>query len=213
MNDNNSYKAALDLESERTGRKGSWIQTYSGQMFWPLDPRPEEIFVYDIAHALSLICRYAGHCRTFYSVAQHCIIGTHLVDPEFALDFLFHDAPEAYICDMPKPVKVYLPEYHVIEDRIEQAISARFDLQYPHPPEIKHMDWTLLITEARDLMEIPLVSWNIPEGIKALNQKIVPWQPAKAESLFHRHYELLTSEAYKSGEVSLDILKDEVFAT
>jgi len=208
MHDNNVPNKNLDLEK---GRKGNWIQTFSGQMFWPLDPRPEEIFTHDIAHALSLICRYAGHCREFYSVAQHCVIGTHLVPRHLALDFLFHDASEAYISDLPKPVKVHLADYKEIEATIEAAIAERYGLQDPHPPEIKTMDWTLLATEARDLMEIPRMAWYIPEGIRALDYVIKPWKPSKAESLFHRHFEVLTSKAYAEGKVSLDIFHDQVF--
>lgn len=210
MHDNNfSYNKKIDLETEE--RKGNWIQTFSGQMFWPMDPRPEEIFTHDIAHALSLICRYAGHCREFYSVAQHSVIGTHLVPRHLALDFLFHDGSEAYISDLPKPVKVHIPEYQEIEKTIEKCIGERYNLKYPHPKEIKDMDWTLLATEARDLMEIPRMAWFIPEGIRALDYVIKPWKPSKAESLFHRHFEVLTSKAYAEGKVSLDIFHDQVF--
>jgi hypothetical protein len=74
------------------------------------------------------------------------------------------------------------------------------------------MDWTLLATEARDLMEVPRMAWFIPEGIRPLDSVINPWKSSKAESLFHRHFEVLTSKAYQEGKVSLDIFHDQVFA-
>jgi len=85
-------------------RIGDWIETYTGKQFYPLDPYPEDIDVRDIAHALSNLCRFTGHCRAFYSVAEHSIyVSTH-VPKTMALQALFHDAPEAYIADISGPL-------------------------------------------------------------------------------------------------------------
>ena len=82
-------------------RNGSWLQTYTGIQFWPLDPRPEEIDIQDIAHALSLLCRFNGHCQRFYSVAEHSVHVSTILAPEFGLWGLLHDAAEAYLSDIP----------------------------------------------------------------------------------------------------------------
>src|SRR5579885_2784587 len=86
-------------------RHGDWIQTYCGVAFYPLDPRPEEILIEDIAHALSMLCRFTGHVKRFYSVAQHCVYVSHRCDPKDALWGLLHDAAEAYLNDISRPVK------------------------------------------------------------------------------------------------------------
>src|SRR5258706_13895138 len=87
---------------------GGWIETYSGKQFHILDPQLDEIELYDIAHALSMQCRYTGHCESFYSVAEHCVIVSMLVPKEMAIAGLFHDASEAYLTDEVSPVKPHL---------------------------------------------------------------------------------------------------------
>src|SRR5271165_7548492 len=102
---------ATALSSVRPGsadnRKGDWIQTYTGRVMYPLDPRPEEINIIDIAHALSNLCRFTGHVRTFYSVAEHSVRVSQHCDPKDALWGLLHDASEAYLADMSRPMKRY----------------------------------------------------------------------------------------------------------
>jgi hypothetical protein len=104
----------VQKEVESMGRKGDWIQTFTGKQFWPLDPRPDEVYIEDIAHALGNICRFNGHCLRFYSVAEHCFHVSHKVVPGLALMGLLHDAAEAYVCDVVRPVKPYLKEYKKI---------------------------------------------------------------------------------------------------
>src|SRR5690242_11754504 len=91
--------------SSRQPRRGDWMQTYTGRRFWPLDPRVDDIDIGDIAHHLSLVCRFAGACREFYSVAQHCVGVSYVCDPKDALWGLLHDAAEAYVGDMVRPLK------------------------------------------------------------------------------------------------------------
>ncbi len=98
-------------------RKGDWMQTCSGLKIWPMDPRPEEICLNDIAHALSMICRFSGHTKKFYSVAEHSVFVSHHVKSENAIYGLLHDSSEAYISDIIRPVKVFVPEYKKIENR------------------------------------------------------------------------------------------------
>ena len=104
-------------ESHQIDRGDGWITTYTGQHFYPLDPRPHEVNMLDIAHALSMICRFNGHTQFFYSVAEHsirCAYHAHEQWPdriELQLAALLHDASEAYLCDIPRPVKLQLPDY------------------------------------------------------------------------------------------------------
>src|SRR5687767_13374438 len=99
-------------------RKGDWICTYQGIQFWPLDPKPEDVSIIDIAHALSNVCRFGGHSRWFYSVSQHSYYVSLYTRPENALYALLHDAPESYIGDCVRPLKPYLTNFQSIEDNI-----------------------------------------------------------------------------------------------
>jgi uncharacterized protein len=166
-------------------RKGDWIQVFSGGKFYPLDPRPNEIDIIDIAHALSNICRFTGHSSEFYSVAQHSVlVSQHVQAPENALWGLLHDAAEAYICDLARPVKrmPQLDPYVAIEDAILKVITHKFGLPLDEPMDVKTTDALLLRTEARDLHLIT-PEWN-HYYIKPLDMIIKPLLPKEAEKLF-----------------------------
>jgi len=135
-------------------RRGDWIQTFTGRQFWPLDPRPEEIVIEDIAHALSMQCRFTGHCRDFYSVGEHSYWVSKLCKPENALWGLLHDASEAYLQDMAKPIK-RLPEmqgYRDVEKIAQETICLRFGLAMARPDDVSLADKQMLAIEARDLL-------------------------------------------------------------
>src|SRR5215213_11515028 len=104
------------------------IQTFTGKFVTPLDPKIDQIDIIDIAHALSNMCRYAGHVRKFYSVAEHSILASYYVFEDEALEALLHDATEAYLVDVPKPYKHMLPDYCKYEDRLHGVISLKFQL-------------------------------------------------------------------------------------
>jgi len=175
-----------------TGRIGGWIQTFTGRAFWPLDPRTEDIVIEDVAHALSNMCRYTGHTRVFYSVANHAVLASHACAPEDALEGLLHDASEAYLVDVPRPIKHYMVLYKDVEARLEVVIAERFDLRYPWPPSVKTADNALLATERRDLMAPPPMPWRPEETVDPLKEHIDPWPPAIAERLFlERFHELV----------------------
>lgn len=111
----------------------SWIETYEGKKFYPYNPQTEDICLEDIAHALSLICRFNGHCNYHYSVGQHSIITAKLLkelgfDKKVQLYALLHDASEAYCADIPRPVKHYLGEYLEVEDMVQNTILEHFGL-------------------------------------------------------------------------------------
>jgi hypothetical protein len=180
---------------EKSPRKGGWIQTYSGRPFWPIDPRPEEIYIEDIAHALSLLSRYVGHCREFYSVAQHCVLVAHTVPRPLAMEGLLHDGSEAYISDIPSPAKEYLLDYQAVEARIEEAIAQKYGLLWPWPKEVKLADHILFKTEVRDLLvHTPDVDEFISKDTPILEEKIVPWSSDKAEFMFQLHFDYLRSD-------------------
>src|SRR5438093_1391342 len=108
--------------------RGDWMQTYSGAKFYPMHPRAEDVDPIDIAHSLSLLCRYNGHLDRFYSVGEHCVLMSQAVGPENALWALLHDATEAYVGDMVRPLKLQQPSFVEAEDRVMAAICERFGL-------------------------------------------------------------------------------------
>lgn len=178
-------------------RNGRWMQTYTGRQFWPLDPRPDEIHIEDIAHALSNLCRFTGHVGRFYSVAEHSVRVAEVVDDRHKLWALLHDASEAYLTDLAQPLKKspgFAEKYLEAEDRLMQAVCRRFDLPPEMPPEVKEADVTLLVTEARDLMQPPPADWGI--DVEPLPWTIHPWPPEAAKERFMEAYVGLTREEW-----------------
>ena len=175
-------------------REGDWFQTYTGRMGWAIDPRPEDIFIADIAHALSLICRFGGQCLSFYSVAQHSLFVSELCLPENALVGLLHDASEAYIGDVIRPLKISLPGYHAIEKKWEEAIGKAFRLGsdlVSKPSDVTKADWVALATERRDLLAPGPghARWNLK--YPPSEQVIVPMSSVEVEVKFlERFYRL-----------------------
>lgn len=166
-------------------RNGDWIQTFTGRQFWPLDPKPEDVHIEDIAHALSNICRYTGHVHTFYSVAEHSVRVSRIVPPEHAMWGLLHDASEAYICDLSRPIKRSpgLGEmYCQVEDRLMDCIRDHFGLNPGPHASVKLADNILLHTERRDLMARPPQPWR--DAHEPLTEVIRPWAPGVAEIAF-----------------------------
>ena len=167
-----------------TPQENGWIQTFTGRAFWPLAPQPEEVVIEDVAHALAHLCRYTGHTRTFFSVAQHSVLASHAVPAADALWALLHDASEAYLADVARPVKAFLPEYRVAEERLELCIARRFGLPWPMPASVREADRRLLATERRDLMTRPPAPWLATERVDPYPEVIAPWTPRVAEVQF-----------------------------
>lgn len=144
------------------------IQTYSGGAYDFADPTPDMISFHDIAHALSNMCRFAGHVKRFYSVAEHSVLVSYLVaqrtgDLELAVAGLFHDAHEAYVWDAPRPFKPLLGEdFRHFADLADSAIARRFGLNPAafHAPAVKDADDHALVTEARQLMHHGTDGWG-----------------------------------------------------
>lgn len=168
-----------------------WIQTFTGRRFNPLAPDPAAIDVADIAHALSQLCRFGGHCRTFYCVADHSLRVSRLLPPGSALAGLLHDAAEAYVADLPRPVKRQVNGYAEVEDRVLAAVCERFSLPWPLPQEVWDADDVMLATEMRDLMAPPPVPWSLRQ--RPVPTQVVPLSAVQAEWDFLRAFEELTA--------------------
>lgn len=134
-----------------------WIQTSTGRRVDLLRPDPDQIDPVDIAHALSNQCRFNGHCKRFYSVAEHSLLGATatLPDRELARYFLLHDATEAYLGDIVSPLKGLLPSYEELEHDLWLVIAVRFGLHPRMPDEIKEIDRRMLATEREQVMSPP----------------------------------------------------------
>jgi len=167
-------------------RKGDWMQTYTGVEFYPVDPRPEDIALADVAGALSKICRYGGHSIRFYSVAEHSVLMARAAPPEHKLTALLHDASEAYLADIPRPVKPFLNNYKELEDRLMRVIAARFGIDWPLPAEVKRLDNAILHDEAIQAMTRAPRPWGLIEP--PLNIKINFWSPTEASYQFTKAF-------------------------
>lgn len=161
-----------------------WITTYSGNKLHYEEPSPDEINIEDIAHALSLKCRFSGHCFKFYSVAEHSVRVAELLPDELKLSGLLHDAAEAYIPDIPRPIKVSYG-LKAVEDVIKEVINAKFGLV--ESPLIREADNILIATEARDLMPNTTDWAKLPEP---LEEKIIPLSQDSAKIAFMHHYHM-----------------------
>lgn len=179
-----------------------WFNTASGKKFFPLAPTPDQIDINDIAHALSQICRYGGHCKTFYSVAQHSVLVSRLV-PSWAAKYgLLHDAAEAYVGDVVRPIKRLIPRHSEIEAEVMEAIYKSLHVLPLRSGTtraiIKHFDNVALLMERRDVMppDVDNTPW-IEDGTidhPLPTERIVPLSPQVAkEEFLHRWNELKNS--------------------
>jgi uncharacterized protein len=169
-------------------RYGGWIQTISGGQFWPLDPRPGEVTIDDIASALSNLCRFGGHVAAgFYSVAQHSVLVALSLPHNLRKQGLLHDAAEAYIVDVPRPIKRHLINYDVAEARLASCIGDRFGVELcALPRAVSLADERALATERRDLLVPAPMPWGEPQGgrLEPWRAKITPWGPVEARKTF-----------------------------
>jgi len=187
MNNLNSKVGLFD------GKKKGWMETFTGRKVNPLELKEEDICIEDIAHSLSLICRYNGHCKVFYSVADHSIrVARMLEGSGWELGALMHDSAEAYLGDVIRPLKYQSNDLIEHENRALNVIFSKYgiDLNLRATQSIKDMDNIFIATEARDLMSSSGKEWS--NLSKPLEDKIVPyldyqWVKEKFLKLFREY--------------------------
>lgn len=148
------------MTTDYTDRMGDYILTHTGRRFYVLDPRPEDINLTDIAVALSRVSRSNGHSTERYTVAEHTVRGVNLMaNLNFTIEeqvaFLLHDASEAYLADIPKPIKQYLSDYMELEEKVQNAIYTKYlgsTLTPEQYEKVKFIDQTMLVNEMQQLM-------------------------------------------------------------
>jgi 5'-deoxynucleotidase YfbR-like HD superfamily hydrolase len=188
------------MDSER---RGGWIQTFTGGRYWPLDPRPTDVCLEDIAHHLSMLCRFVGACTRFYSVAEHSVHVSRLMPPRLALRGLLHDAAEAYCNDIARPVKRDLVGYAEIEGLNEAVIFERFGLPGVGPEDqraLKAADNAMLVAEQHWVMAPCDHRWQpqeVPEHLLVrandhLRRAAPGWGHGRAEWEFLQRFKELT---------------------
>ena len=161
---------------------GATILTADGDYFDFVNPRVG-ITLNAIARGLANTCRFGGQCLRYYSVAEHSVWVSRLVPPEMAIIGLMHDAPEAFVGDMPKPLKEELPDYQAVEDRVERAVFAAFNLPLPLPKEVKVADRVMLATEQFQIMKNNH-DWKWTRGTERADIEIACLGPDDAYAFF-----------------------------
>ncbi len=162
--------------------QSAFMTTYSGKVITVFDPKAEQIDITDIAQALSMLCRFTGHTSSFYSVAQHSVLVSMCLPSRLGLQGLLHDAQEAYIGDLSRPVKHHpgMQAYRELETRLEWVIRDHFDLPRDFDPMVKTIDNLIVIDEAKRFMSN--LDWTV--GHPCLGLSIRPWSPEEAKSAF-----------------------------
>lgn len=153
---------------------------HSGNYFDFKNLDKEILSIKDIAHGLSMTCRFGGHSSDFYSVAEHCWWVSMMVHPEMALEGLLHDASESVLGDIPKPLKRIMPQYNEMEQKLEENIARQYGIRFPYPPEIKETDSRMLVTELEQLFKVKDMFYA--ESYKTV--QLYLWNPYEAEERF-----------------------------
>lgn len=187
-------------ESSSCGRLGDWMITFTGRRFWPLDPRPEEVSFVDVAHGLARICRYNGQCRHFYSVAEHSHLLAHYFERQGRLDAarfaLLHDAAEAYIGDMVRPLKHSgMDQFRAADAAIERAVFAAAGLAGDIPQAVHQADTAIIANEAIalfDAAKIEGAGWVLPTPLRGI--KLLTDDSLDAEYMFAKAFKRLFPE-------------------
>lgn len=172
-------------------RNGDWMLMNSGCRYWPLDPRPGDFDIKDIAHGLAHTCRWGGQVDQFYSVAEHSVLVSRYVRRELRMNALMHDAAEAFVGDIPRPLKRILgANYKLIEDRTHEAIAIQYGITKEMHPQVKEIDNRITVDERQQLFannddDLPwMFSSSVGLGVEITN----PLPPALAKKLFLETY-------------------------
>jgi 5'-deoxynucleotidase YfbR-like HD superfamily hydrolase len=183
-------------------RTGDWIATSSGRQFFLIDPDPADVSIDDIAHALSLVNRFGGHTSDQYSVAQHCVHVYDLVRLAYPTNYylqflaLLHDASEAYLGDVVRPLKYAMPNYMEYEAKVTEVVLAAFGLRPPTKEElaiVKKFDDIMLVTERRDLINHQNREFSKLSDVKPRDEKIQLWHWSDAKYQFLLRFYLVSA--------------------
>lgn len=158
------------------------ILIHTGILFDVFNPKESDIDIEDISHALSNLCRYGGHCPKFYSVAQHCVLCSYQPGtPQERLEFLLHDASEAYLIDLPRPIKRNMPNYIEIEEKLLKVIFGHYKLNYPLSKKVHEVDDLILHYEYEKFYDI-------------IDENFEFWTPEESKQKFLARYYELTAQ-------------------
>lgn len=171
---------------------GPTIMLSSGKQFDFLDPHNSEFDIEDVAHGLAHVCRYAGQCNDFYSVAEHSLLVSDMVE-EYAFEALLHDASEAFIGDITRPLKQLVPEFKKIEAVVEDAVIERFGMRRDYRAAVKEADLRVLAAEQLQIMAPGCADWAQQAGIEPAPIRVRHLRPSEAK------YEFLSRFAKLSG--------------
>ena len=171
---------------------GASLQTFSGRRVSVLSPEAKDLYIGDIAYSLAKQCRFNGHCSEFYSVAEHCVRGSELAEEmygkEIAREFLLHDATEAYLGDLIRPVKKMIPQFEEIEQVFWMVLSAKFNVPYIHSKEVHYLDNVMVCWEKRDLLPNSEVWPNLPDITELRLPMLIAWDWEMAWHMFNNRF-------------------------
>jgi len=186
---------ALRRQKEDEGDRSHFMMLSNGKVFYPFDPDPSVMDIEVIGPALAKLCRFSGQCEHFYSVAQHSVLCSKFVPEELALQALMHDATEAFLADIPKPLKLGLPQYEAVEQLVWESLAGRYGLPVELDALVKDVDIRACKTEGEDLnVGRGVYDWGTeyhPE-IQRFPLTVYPVGPEVAEAMFMQRYEELT---------------------
>lgn len=187
-------------------KEEEYIFTYTGKKVHIFDPRPEEFDIRDIAHGLAFNCRFSGHTRKYYSVAEHSVIMAMFSSSlDVGLHCLLHDASEAYLRDLASPIKRQMPEYKLVENRLQRAILEAFGLDPASPnAEVHELDERAFWAEVKHLMpKVPHEDWLITDKPNnALPVIPVCWGPETAEQEYLLAFQAFTEKMNEESEAA-----------
>lgn len=181
----------------RPPEHNDWIQTFSGMPFDMRNFDPDNILIEDIAHAGALTCRFGGHCKKFYSVAQHAVLVSRRLPGHLKFAAIMHDSTESYLHDVTTPLKRMLPEYKKKELELQRVIEKKFGFAMDafEDPVLKDVDFRMCVTEARDLFNRNMLKhWSrLFKKYEPYEERIEPWPPEEAEEMFLTEFKYLKS--------------------
>ena len=186
-------------------KAAEFVETYTGRAFYPLHPDPAAISIIDIARGLSLQCRYGGQISDFYSVAEHSVLLAMYAEQKLhatvaeCLQVLMHDAPEAYMTDIPRPVKQYMPEYREWDHGINDVIRTWLNLDGVTPPSwLDTIDGRIIVDERAQLKSDSGLNWG--HNMPPLGIEMQKWPPRRAEIEFLMRYTAYTNAIFGSPQ-------------